>query len=270
LVSDLAPEHASHFADAICTTDRFRKVAARRGAVGRAEATVLGIAKGAGMIHPDMATTLLFVLTDASATAQVLRRALRSAAADTINAASVDGDTSTNDMLLALASARAPLARPVSTPRELTALTELFTQVLDALARSIVADGEGAEHVVTIEVTGAKTPAAARTIARTIATSPLVKTAFHGRDPNWGRLLAAAGRAGVRIDPGRLQVSIGEVVVARDGVAVGQTAEQAAHAVMCNPAYTVQIVVGRGRGSAHYLTCDLGRAYIDVNASYRS
>ncbi|MEI8257241.1 MAG: bifunctional ornithine acetyltransferase/N-acetylglutamate synthase, partial [Deltaproteobacteria bacterium] len=263
--------NALHFADAICTTDRWRKVSDARAKIGRAEITALAIGKGAGMIHPNMATTLVFVVLDAKVSAAVLKRALRDAAATTMNALSVDGDTSTNDMLLAMASGAAPNARAVTAGREAGKLTELLESVLEPIARSIAADGEGAEHLVTIEVEGLGSDAAAQTIARTIATSPLVKTALHGKDPNWGRILAAAGRAGVKFDPDAASISIGDIEIVRKGMAVSDmTAESYAHEVMRRPAYTIKVRLGRGKGTGRYFTCDLGHGYVDVNANYRS
>lgn len=270
LLADLSPHHALHFADAICTTDRWRKTSRATARIAGAEITAVCIGKGAGMIHPNMATTLVFVLTDARVSAPVLHRALRHAAATTMNAISVDGDTSTNDMLLALASGMAPGARPVRSSTDVHALTSLLTEVLEPVAKSIVADGEGAEHLVTIEVSGTSRDEDARTIARTIATSPLVKTAFYGQDPNWGRIVAAAGRSGVRFDPRNVALFIGPVQIVHRGVAVGPDAERRAHQVMQAREYTVHLSVGRGRGRARYLTCDLGHGYVDVNASYRS
>ncbi len=270
LVGDLSSEGAARFAEAIRTTDRWPKASAERARIAGADVIVLGIAKGAGMIHPDMATTLAFVVTDARIGAPGLRRVLRDAASDTFNALSVDGDTSTNDTLIAMASGAAESARAIRTPRELGALTRAFRDVLAALARSIAADGEGAEHQVTIEVTGARSVADARRVARTIATSPLVKTALFGKDPNWGRILGAAGRAGVIFDPAVVSIRVDDVAIVRRGEAIGGDAEARAHEVMTRAAYSIGVSIGRGSGRAHYFTCDLGHAYVDVNASYRS
>lgn len=271
LVADLSPANALHFADAICTTDRWRKVNDVRATFGRAELTALAIAKGAGMIHPNMATTLVFVVLDAKVSPVVLGRALRDAASMTMNAVSVDGDTSTNDMLLAMASGAAPGAREITPGREAHKLTALLRSVLEPIARSIAADGEGAEHLVTIEVQGLGSDAAAQTIARTIATSPLVKTALHGQDPNWGRILAAAGRAGVKFVPDTASIAIGDIEIVRHGMAVTDlTAEAYAHEVMRRPAYGITVRLGRGKGSGRYITCDLGHGYVNVNANYRS
>jgi glutamate N-acetyltransferase/amino-acid N-acetyltransferase len=271
LIEDLSPNHALHFADAICTTDRWRKVSDARTTIGGTEITALCIGKGAGMIHPNMATTLVFVVLDAKVSAPVLRKALRDAASGTMNAISVDGDTSTNDMLLAMASGAAPKAKAVRPGRDVAKLTELLEAVLEPIARSIAADGEGAEHLVTIEVAGLANDRAAQTIARTIATSPLVKTAIHGKDPNWGRILAAAGRAGVKFDPDAASIAIGDIEIVRKGMAVSDAqAEAFAHEVMLRPAYEIRVSLGRGRGAGRYMTCDLGHGYVDVNANYRS
>lgn len=263
LVAALREDGASDFARAIMTTDQWRKVAVATFAVGHRTVTVLGIAKGAGMIHPDMATTLGFVLTDAAATPSELRAILKRATDATFNAISVDGDTSTNDTLVLAASG-------ASGARGGKKLERAVTDVLGALAESIVRDGEGAQHVVRIEVSGLATDLDARKAARTIATSPLVKTALHGRDANWGRILAAAGRSGVRFDPARARIAIGGERIVEGGVPVGAEAEARAAAVMAGPRYTIEVSLGRGRGRAHYLTCDLGTEYIAVNANYRS
>lgn len=271
LVADLAPNGARRFAEAICTTDRWTKTASVKVKLGRAEATLLGIAKGAGMIHPDMATTLGYVVTDAKASPAFLRRALREATARTFNRISVDGDTSTNDTLVVMASGAAGnetlTGRDAPSERFVAALAD----VLESLARSIVRDGEGAEHVVRFEVVGATSDAVALTIARSIATSPLVKTALHGCDPNWGRILAAAGRAGVAFEPNRADVVIADVPVFRKGSpCMDEATEKRASVAMKQAEYTVTVRVGRGKGRAHYDTCDLGHEYVRINADYRS
>jgi glutamate N-acetyltransferase/amino-acid N-acetyltransferase len=269
LVESLSEQGGGDFARAIMTTDQWPKIASTRLALGRsASATVLGIAKGAGMIHPDMATTLAFVVTDAGASPALLRSLLRSATDATFNAITVDGDTSTNDTIVLLASGLAGAVRAGS--REAAALGSAITDVLGALGKSIVRDGEGARHVARIEVEGLASDRAARAVARTIATSPLVKTALHGRDANWGRILAAAGRAGVAFDPDRAVIAIDDVVIVERGMPVGPEAEARAASILIRPEYTIRVALGKGRGRAHYLTCDMGSDYIAVNASYRS
>jgi glutamate N-acetyltransferase/amino-acid N-acetyltransferase len=269
LLADLDAGHAAHFSEAILTTDQWEKNARTTFRVGGSSATVVAIAKGAGMIHPDMATTLAFVATDAVVAPAVLRRALRSAADRTFNALSVDGDTSTNDTILALASSRTGRAVGAS-GAGFAALEAALADVLGTVGELIVKDGEGAEHVVRIEVRGTKNDDAARKIASTIARSSLVKTALYGKDPNWGRIVAAAGRAGVRFDPSRVTVSIGGVAIVRGGAALGGKTEARVAKAMKQPKYTIELSVGAGAGRAHYLTCDLGHGYVNVNADYRT
>jgi glutamate N-acetyltransferase / amino-acid N-acetyltransferase len=268
LVATLSPDGFSDFARAIGTTDRWEKIAEARAGAAR----VLGIAKGAGMIHPDLgvippgpphATMLAFLFTDAAVDRAGLERALVHAVDTSFNACSVDGDTSTNDTVIALASGAAGVC-------DADELARATSEVCDALARSMIADGEGATHAVEVRVTGLATDAEARQVARTIATSMLVKTALFAQDPNWGRLLAAAGRAGVRFDPARARIAVGGVAIVRDGVALGAEAEAEAARHMIEPSYVVDLVLGSGPGSFTYLTSDLGHGYVDVNAGYRS
>ena len=272
LVGALAADGAGRFAEAILTTDRGPKVAHARGLVDGRPFAVLGLAKGAGMIHPNMAphaTMLSFLFTDAAAHGGSLTRALARVADATFNQASVDGDTSTNDTLLALASGRA--GTPIGPDGEVqAALEEAFVAVCEALARKIVADGEGAEHLVEIRVSGVATDEEARRVARTVATSPLVKTALFGQDPNWGRLLAAAGRAEVTFDPSGARILVGGVPVAERGVATGEAQEVRARAIMSSSEYRIDLVLGDGPGRGRYLTCDLGIGYVRCNADYRS
>ncbi|HOU91333.1 MAG TPA: bifunctional glutamate N-acetyltransferase/amino-acid acetyltransferase ArgJ [Polyangiaceae bacterium] len=252
------------FSRAIMTTDRWPKVAAARAG----SAAVLGVAKGAGMIHPDVgppqATMLVFLLTDAVVERAPLADALLAACDVTFNAATVDGDTSTNDTVLALASGASGDAPPAA------ALEAALTEVCAVLARSMVRDGEGAGHVAELTVRGLRTDAEARVVARTVATSLLVKTALFGQDSNWGRILAAAGRAGVRFDPGRAALAIGGVTILERGLPLGPEPEARASAAMRAETYAIELVLGDGPGQARYLTSDLGHGYVDVNAGYRS
>jgi glutamate N-acetyltransferase/amino-acid N-acetyltransferase len=264
LVNQLRPDGAADFARAIMTTDQWRKVAVASFAMGKERVTVLGIAKGAGMIHPNMATTLGYVFTDARVPAAALSRLLRRAVDATFNRISVDGDTSTNDTIVLAASG---MCRAKTDEKK---LERAVTDVLSALGESIVRDGEGAKHVVRFEVSGLANDADAAKAARTIATSPLVKTAVHGKDANWGRILAAAGRSGAKFDPKKARIEIGGVRIVEGGMPVGKEAEAKAAEIMASPRYTVWVVLGRGKGKAHYLTCDLGTEYIAVNANYRS
>ncbi len=271
LVDDLSAAGASRFARAILTTDRGPKVARAELRVGRTTCRLLGIAKGAGMIHPNMATTLAFVTTDAPLHGPTLSRFLRHATELSFNRATVDGDTSTNDSIYALASGAASTRtieeHSAAGRRFLSALTEL----LESLATKIVADGEGAEHLVRIVVRGARTDSDAVQIARTIAGSQLVKTALYGCDPNWGRILAAAGRAGARFNPDHVSVQIGEVSIFEHGTPVMTAKTEAkAAATMKRAEYEISVEVGSGRGLGHYWTCDLGHEYVRINADYRT
>lgn len=268
LVAGLSPDKSDDFARAILTTDRWPKVASTPLTRAGSSATVLAIGKGAGMIHPDVgpphATMLVFLFTDAQVAAADLSAALLEATDDTFNCCTVDGDTSTNDSVFAFASGVSPLR---ASREELRAA---FFQVCDELARSMVKDGEGSEHMVEIVVSGVADVNGARAIARTVATSLLVKTAIYGRDANWGRLLAAAGRAGVPFDPNRASVHIGDAQIVQNGVSTGPEAEARASQVLRTPEFRVELVLGAGPGKARYLTSDLGHGYVDVNASYRS
>ncbi len=271
LVAALSEDGWRDFADAILTTDRGPKIAVRRITIGRREtATVLGIAKGAGMIHPNMATTLAFVVTDAPMHSTFLRRALRTAADVSFHTITVDGETSTNDTIFALSSGRIACPPLRGTDRDAKRFTHALGGVLEDLARAIVADGEGAQHTVDIEVVGGPSATAAMKVARRIAGSLLVKTALHGHDPNWGRILAAAGMAGVVFDPSKVEIKVGDVVIVRKGTGVGTVAEAQAREVMRTPSYTIRVKLGPGRSQARCTTCDLGDEYIRINAGYRS
>ncbi|HEX9619841.1 MAG TPA: bifunctional glutamate N-acetyltransferase/amino-acid acetyltransferase ArgJ [Polyangiaceae bacterium] len=273
LVNSLSEEGAGAFASAIMTTDRFEKIATARVDTGEGDAHVLGIAKGAGMIHPDLAgadaalphaTMLAFLFTDLVAEPEELRAALESAVDTSFNACTVDGDTSTNDTALLLASGA---SRCRAAP---AALAAALGEVCRELAIKMVEDGEGAEHAIEIRVSGLASREEARTVARTVASSLLVKTAFYGKDANWGRLLAAAGRAGVRFDPRAAQIAIGGVAIVRGGVALGEEAEVEASKVLAEPRFAVDLVLGGGPGAFSYFTSDLGHGYVDVNAGYRT
>lgn len=268
LVSKLSSDGADDFATAIMTTDRWQKTAPLSVRVNGTEVRFLAIGKGAGMIHPDMgpphATLLAFLFTDAVVEKGELERALLFAADDTFNACSVDGDTSTNDTVLALASGASGVRL------EQSALGEALREPCDALARSMVADGEGTKHTVELRVQGLPSREEARRVAQTVATSLLVKTALFGQDANWGRLLAAAGRAGVHFDPSRVAIRIGLVEIVRNGVTLGKTFEQQANVLLREPTCTIELELGSGPGNARYYMSDLGHDYVDVNAGYRS
>jgi glutamate N-acetyltransferase / amino-acid N-acetyltransferase len=263
---------------AIMTTDTRPKWAAARFRIGGKQVRLLGCAKGAGMIHPRLATMLAFVVTDAAIAPALLARALRDAARRTFNAITVDSDTSTNDTLALLANGASGAPRIGAGTVRFRKFCALLEAVCRKLALAIVADGEGARRVVEIEVRGAPSDVAADRVARTIANSPLVKTALAGADPNWGRILAAAGRAGVPFDPSRVEIRLAGITVGRRGTAVAFD-EGAAHRRML--AKFVPVLVDLGfrparrsgsldRGRARVWTCDFTGDYVRINASYRS
>jgi glutamate N-acetyltransferase / amino-acid N-acetyltransferase len=260
LVGGLSPDRFHDAASAILTTDLVTKTAFSQVQGAR----IAGMTKGSGMIHPRMATTLAFVTTDAVMAPDALRTALKRACGKTFNRISVDGDTSTNDTLAVLANG-ASGARP-----RVTAFEAALTEVLESLARQIVKDGEGAKKLVTIDVEGATSERAAEKIARSIANSPLVKTAIAGSDPNWGRILSAAGNAGIAFDPGRVDIDFQGVAVCRGGLAA-DFSEDELKAKLDQPECSVKFTIrGRGRGRARFWTCDFTEEYIKINASYRT
>jgi glutamate N-acetyltransferase/amino-acid N-acetyltransferase len=252
---------------AICTTDTRPKTASTSFKMAGKRVHLAGCAKGAGMIHPNMATTLAFVATDASIAPPLLQKTLHDVTARTFNCISVDGDTSTNDALLVLANGAADAPAIGAGSKAHRDFAAGLEHVCQSLALQIVADGEGAQRVIEIEVRGAKTEAAAKRIAETIATSPLVKTAFAGGDPNWGRVFAAAGRAGVSFDAARVDITMAGVPVLRRGQPLDFNERAASNRLL---AAHVPIVVHlhAGPASARYWTCDFTAEYVRINASY--
>lgn len=268
LAADEAAGRAA--ARAVMTTDTRPKEVTLRTAIDGMPVTIAGICKGAGMIHPNMATLLALVCTDAAIDPATLDVALREAAERSFNCMSVDGDTSTNDTLLALASGAANNARIDSVG---TAAFEAFQDALTAvcveLARMVARDGEGATKFVTIEVTGARSFVEARQIGRTIATSNLVKTAIFGIDANWGRVLAAVGRSGVPIEPQRLALWFGPLQLVQAGAPL-RYAESDARATLTGDEITIRVDLDLGTASATVWTCDFSHEYVSINAEYRT
>lgn len=255
-------------ATAMMTTDAFSKIASAREQDGQQYA-VLGLAKGAGMIHPDMATMLCFVLTDAQIDSVFLQELLSQAVAQSFNAITVDGDTSTNDTVLLLANgASGGRVEPGTKAAEIFA--EHLNQVLLDLAKMIVRDGEGATKLVRILVTGALTDEQARVAARSIATSSLVKTAFFGQDANWGRIIAAAGYAGVALEQEQIDISFDDITIVKNGISTGAQDEVRASEVLKKDSFTVTLDLHQGEGIANYYTSDLNYDYVRINADYRS
>jgi glutamate N-acetyltransferase/amino-acid N-acetyltransferase len=266
-------ESAEAFATAILTTDTKLKVAQESFEIDGKTVNLFGCAKGAGMIGPQLvstaqvphATMLVYLFTDLAACAEHLTAMLAAAVKSSFDCISIDGDMSTNDTVLLLASGKSGEAAE----GEAVPLFEAALQrVCDSLAYKIVDDGEGVTHVVTLEISGAATNEDALAIAKTIATSPLCKTAWSSADPNWGRLLAAAGRAGVAFDPAQVLITIGGLLVFEYGVRAEAFDEAATHAAMSEREYTIMIHLGHGAGRAHFITCDLTHEYVRINADY--
>lgn len=261
-------------AKAIMTTDTFPKVATATVKLGKAKVTINGMAKGAGMIAPDMATMLSFIFTDAPIAPAALQALLKSGVEDTFNAVTIDGDTSTSDTLLAFATGAAaghgaPKISRASDPR-LKAFVKAFNQVLANLAEQVARDGEGARKLVEITVEGAKTKASARKIAMSIANSPLVKTAIAGEDANWGRVVMAVGKAGEPADRDKLSISFNGIRVARSGARDPDYDEAQVSEAMKAPEIAIKVSLGLGKGRDRVLTCDLTKEYVAINGDYRS
>ncbi|MCX5778810.1 MAG: bifunctional glutamate N-acetyltransferase/amino-acid acetyltransferase ArgJ [Elusimicrobia bacterium] len=257
---------------AIMTTDTAVKIVARTLNIGAKRVTIWGCVKGAGMIHPDLvaphATMLSFILTDAALAPSFAQRALKAAVAPSFNCVSVDGDTSTNDTILLLANGAAG-----NTPISAGTLARAFSSALNAvcldLAKMVARDGEGANHLVTVTVRNAATAASAKKIAATIATSPLVKTAVFGADANWGRVIAAVGRSGEKINPDTVDIYFDGLSVARNGAPV-DFSEKKAKKILQQKELTITVDVRSGTASATYYTCDLSLDYVKINANYRT
>jgi glutamate N-acetyltransferase/amino-acid N-acetyltransferase len=271
MTAALTPDGWADAAAAIMTTDTFPKLATRSARIGETTVTINGIAKGSGMIQPDMATMLAFAATDAKLPADLLQSLLKRAADGSFNCITVDGDTSTSDTLLLAATgkARHPKISGIGDP----ALRE-FRRALDELmldlALQVVRDGEGASKLVDIEVTGAASARAARRIGFAVANSPLVKTAIAGGDANWGRIVMAVGKAGEKADPDRLAIAIGGVPITRGGQVRPDYDETPVNRHIAGREVKIAVHVGVGRGRAKVWTCDLTHGYIDINGAYRS
>jgi glutamate N-acetyltransferase / amino-acid N-acetyltransferase len=270
LVRACKPEASSfeHFARAIMTTDTVPKWASEKIRIGGKQVRIAACAKGSGMIHPNMATMFGFLATDAAIPETALSRLLRAAVGPTFNSISVDGDTSTNDTVAILANGQSGV-RSITGGSNYQKLSEAVQAVCKSLALAIVADGEGAQRIIEIEVRGASSDKAADQIARTIANSPLVKTAFAGADPNWGRILAAAGRSGVKFDFHRVNIWLAGVEVCRGGREYPFD-EVVTHEKMLEKFVTIVVDLHAGEGKARMWTCDLTKEYIHINASYRT
>ena len=259
-------DSALAFARAIITTDTRIKIASAQFHIGASkQVNVLGIAKGSGMIHPNLATMLVYVFTDIAASPAELQVQLRAACEDSFNVMSVDGDTSTNDTVLLMASGQSDVRmRHAFVKKKFSAA---LVHVGQSLAEQIVSDGEGVQHVIRLTVEQARTRREALVVARAIAHSALVKTAWAGTDPNWGRILAAAGACGIPMDPGRVQIHIGDQRVCHNGAA-HPFDQNRAHQALAQPECDVRVQLGRGKNSVRFLTTDLTAEYVRINADY--
>jgi glutamate N-acetyltransferase / amino-acid N-acetyltransferase len=258
-----APDAFDQFANAILTTDTHKKVASQSIIFNQTRVVLAGVAKGAGMIHPNMATMLVYLFTDLAASPRELQTCLTEAADQSFNNISIDGDTSTNDTALLLASGKSGVQFK-SVRNEFQAA---LTKVCRSLAGQIVADGEGVKHVVRLNIEQARSRSEARQIGRAIANSPLVKTAWAGADPNWGRILSAIGSSGVKINPERINIYLGEQQICRHGAACPFDHDRA-HAYMSEPVYEILIALGAGSATLEFLSCDLTTEYVRINADY--
>lgn len=268
LAAGLGPEGFEAFSRAIMTTDTVPKLIQRRGELDGRPFALVAAAKGAGMIRPDMATMLCFVCSDVQISARLLRQSLKSAVDRSLNRITVDGDTSTNDMVLVMANGLSEAK--VQTAEQQKSFQLVMDELLMDVALRLVKDGEGATKVAHIKVKGAPSDTAALRIADTVSHSPLVKTAFFGEDANWGRIIAAVGRAGIPMDPQKIDLFFDLVQIVRQGGWCGPEAETRATAVLRKPEFSVTIDLNQGPGSGSMLTCDLSVDYVKINADYRS
>ncbi len=268
LVSSLQPEGIPDLARSIMTTDTVPKMVSEQRVVDGKTFTVAGVAKGAGMIRPNMATMLCFLFTDVIATPEVLKETLVKAVNRSFNRITIDGDTSTNDMVLMMANGLSGVVL------QHTDHKDVFQKVLDSilldLAKQLVRDGEGVTKLVEIIVRGAASDADAEKIADTVAHSPLVKTAFFGEDANWGRIIGAVGRAGVDVYPDRIDLYFDDVQMVKSGLGCGKAVESEATKVLKKPEFTVTIHLNQGQGVGSMITCDFSVDYVKINADYRS
>lgn len=257
------PDAFTAFATAIMTTDTRMKVAAEELKHKSNVVRLAGTTKGAGMIHPNMATMLAYLFTDVMATPTELQQCLKQAVSGTFNSISIDGDTSTNDTVLLLASGKSGV--PLKSVR--AGFEAGLQKICASLAQQIVSDGEGVKHVVKLKIEQARSVTEARQIARSIANSALVKTAWAGADPNWGRILAAIGYSGVKVHPDKISIYLGEKPICRKGAAVPFDRDQA-HEYMSQAQYEIRVVLGLGKANLDFLSCDLTQEYVHINADY--
>ena len=268
LVKSLQPEGFPDLARSIMTTDTVPKMVLGQGVVDGKRFTVVGVAKGAGMIRPNMATMLCFLCTDVGATPEILKKTLVKGVNRSFNRITIDGDTSTNDMVLMMANGLSGAV--LQRDDHIDAFQKILDTILLDLAKQLVRDGEGVTKLVEIIVRGAASDADAEIIADTVAHSPLVKTAFFGEDANWGRIVGAVGRAGVDVDPDKIDLYFDDVQMVKSGMGCGKTLEAEATRILKKPEFAVIIDLNQGPGIGSMITCDFSVEYVRINADYRS
>jgi len=266
----LTPTGWGQAAEAIMTTDLFPKIAAVQEEIGGKTITLAGIAKGSGMIHPDMATMLCFIVTDAAVAAPMLRKMLTASLERSFNTITVDGDTSTNDLVLVMANGAAGNRKPAPGGKDAKKLQACIDTVMRSLAMQVVKDGEGATKFVEITVRGARNPVEAKRAAMSIAKSYLVKTALFGEDANWGRIMAVLGSCGVDMDETRTDIFFGKAKLVEKGLSLGKHAEKEATAALKQREVHLAVDLHKGKGESTVWTCDLSYEYVKINAAYRS
>jgi glutamate N-acetyltransferase/amino-acid N-acetyltransferase len=268
LVRSLQPEGLPDLAKSIMTTDTVPKMVSGQGIADGKTFTITSVAKGAGMIRPDMATMLCFLCTDVSAPPEILKEALVKAVGRSFNRISIDGDTSTNDMVLLMANSMSGVV--LQRPAHIDSFQKILDSILLDLAKQLVRDGEGVTKLVEIIVRGAFSDADAERVADTVAHSPLVKTAFFGEDANWGRIIGAVGRAGVDVEPDRIDLYFDDVQMVKSGVSCGKGIEAEATKVLKKAEFAVTVDLNLGKGFGSMITCDFSVDYVRINADYRS
>jgi glutamate N-acetyltransferase/amino-acid N-acetyltransferase len=268
LVGSLQPEGIHDLAESIMTTDTVPKIVSAQGVVEGKSFIVTGVAKGAGMIRPDLATMLCFVFTDVSATSNILKESLVSAVDRSFNRITIDGDTSTNDTVLLMANGLSGAV--IEKPGDKAIFQKIIDRIFLDLAKQLVRDGEGVTKLVEITVQGAASNSDAKKVADTVAHSPLVKTAFFGEDANWGRIIGAVGRAGVDVNPDRIDLYFDNVQMVKAGMSCGKDVEVEATKVLKKSEFTVTVNLNMGQGFGSMITCDFSVDYVKINADYRS
>jgi len=268
LINALSTRGFSDLAEAVMTTDTVPKAVSGQGDIDGKTFTITGVAKGAGMIRPDMATMLCFVCSDIEAGAQVLKETLVKAVDRSFNRITIDGDTSTNDTVMVMANGLSGAV--IQSPDHIKTFQKVLDEILMDLAKQLIRDGEGVTKLVEVLVRGASSDSDARKIVDAVAHSPLVKTAFFGQDANWGRIMGAVGRAGVLVDPDKIDVYFDDIQMVKSGMGCGETVEAEATRVLKKPEFTVAVDLNLAKGTATMLTCDFSVDYVRINADYRS